>query len=98
MSPSKNSLRSDCFVSGCTYEIFPIARPTIVRTVTGASASKSLQEMFPLSVSSVQYRPGLRLSAGGDPAVVTCTRNDEAKNVPLKKEATISVLKFRFRF
>src|ERR1700680_4259019 len=36
----------------------------MVRTVTGASASYSLQAIFPLSVSNVQYRPGFRLSAG----------------------------------
>src|SRR5579864_8841916 len=41
-----------------------MASPTMVRTVTGASASYSLQAIFPLSVSIVQYRPGFRLSAG----------------------------------
>src|SRR5579863_1881800 len=71
--------------------MFPIARPTMVRTVTGASASKSLQGIFPLSVSNVQYSPGLRLSTGAAPAVGHA--NNEPISAPILRSAAIHFVK-----
>ena len=59
-----------------------------MRTVSGASVSKSLQEIFPLSVSNVQYRPGLRLSAGV--ALVAGNAIRDAVSVPILRIETKS--------
>src|SRR5579872_824533 len=95
--PSKNFLRSVCLVSGCTKEIFPMARPTIVRTVTGASASISLHAIFPLSVSNVQYSPGLRLSAGGAPAAGRTTGASSAATATIANRVGETRNKLRVR-